>query len=197
MGLTEELLGCPLDHLVRSFWAVKLSTGEWVSEARVKFDIYTGEYRYFDWSNDLVATGDVKKIKEIWLFCPPGKHAPMGNTAHIPIIEPGTAFQFKVGMVDSNIVVSSKSVQAHVIGRIDNKETGDCTCFIYDPIEDGLLTPETEIYDKNNTESGFRRLNQDGSIATVGKTNITRFHSWRESLGFVGNVEFQNLGIKL
>src|SRR5690242_11064514 len=108
MGLIDDLLGQPLMKIDRSYWAVKLKNDQWLSEARLTYD--KGSFRHFDWSNDLVATGDVLKIKELWLLCPPNKFSPLGNTARLVIEEPGTAFQFKVGHADSNIAVTWKTV---------------------------------------------------------------------------------------
>src|SRR5439155_5145109 len=131
MGLVEELLGCSLLQIDRSWWAVRLNTGEWISEARVHTDIYKGVERHFDWTLDLVANGDVMKITELWLLCPSSRTSPLGNTARLVITEPGTAFQFKIGTADSNIVTTERNPQAHIIGKILNKENGDCECFIY------------------------------------------------------------------
>jgi len=38
MSLIDELLGCPLLEITTSYWAAKLNTGEWVSEARYVHD---------------------------------------------------------------------------------------------------------------------------------------------------------------
>ena len=196
MGLVEELLGCPLLEITRSYWAVKLNTGEWVCEARVKTDLYRGEERHYDWSNDLVANEDVLKITELWLLCPPSKTSPLGNTARLEITEPGTAFQFKIATADSNVASTSRSLQAHVIGRLDNKENGDCTCFIYDPVQDGLLTPETKIYDP--LAHDHIKRDKNGNIVYAGKTNITDFHSWRPgSLAHLGRLELRTIGVRV
>jgi hypothetical protein len=195
MGLIEELLGCPLQQLTRSFWVVRLNTGEWVSEARVKTDVYQGRERHFDWVLDLVANGDVLKIQQLWLLCPPSKTSPLGNTARLDITEPGTAFQFKVATVDSSIVGPSiHGIQAHIIGRVDNKETGDCTCYIYDPIESGMITPETQIY---NPATGGVMRDEQGNPICAGKTNVYNFHSWRPSLPPRGRLALDVLGVRL
>src|SRR5438045_1897656 len=85
-------------------WAVKLSTGKFLSERDMVWDSLQREHgadgifptrpnkRPFDWTLDLVQTGDVRKIRELWLVCPPNPHSPFGNTARLPIVEPGTAF---------------------------------------------------------------------------------------------------------
>lgn len=193
MGLIEELIGTSLLQLDRSYWAAKLKNETWVCEARLTHE--NGVFRNFDWSNDLVATSDVLKIKELWLLCPPGRHSPVGNTARLFIDEPGTAFQFKVGMVDSVISASYRSMQAHIIGKVTNKETGACDCFIWDPVQQGLLTPQTLIFDSIKKELV---RNQDGSLAYAGKTSVYDFHSWKPgNLAHLGRLHFPTLGIRL
>jgi hypothetical protein len=193
MGLVEDLLGAPLMKITRSYWAVKLKDETWLSEARMTYK--KGAFRYFDWSNDLVATGDVLNIQELWLFCPPNAYSPLGNTARLVIEEPGTAFQFKVGHADSNIASTWKTLQGHIIGKVTNKETGACECFIWDPIQNGLLTPETQIYD---AETGGLKRNPDGSIAQAGKTSVYDFHSWRPgSIAPLGQLQLDTLGVRL
>jgi hypothetical protein len=186
MGLIEELLGCPLQRLTRSFWAAKLNTGEWVSEARTVHDWRKGEQRQIDWMDDIVATGDCNKIVELWLFCPPSQTSPLGNTARLPITRPGSAFQFKIATHDSPIVgPGRRTLQAHIVGRVDDAK-GNCTCFIYDPVQDGLLTPETPIY---TPLQGERRY--------AGKTNVNSFHSWRPSLAPLGQLALDRIGVTL
>lgn len=197
MGVAEDFLGCPLQMITRSWWAVRLNTGEWVCEARVKTDVYKGIERHFDWSNDLVACGDVNRITQLWLFCPPSKTSPFGNTAHLDITEPGTAFQFKVAMADSNIAMTSRSLQAHIIGKVTNKETGECDAFIWDDVQQGLCTPETEIYDPHSPQTNFRRVDASGRLCTAGKTSVYDFHSWREGIAKLGRLELRTLGVRL
>ena len=131
MGVIEELLGRPLITITRPYWAVKLTTGTWVSEAQTIIDLRKAERRLMDWTNDLVASGDVFKISELWILCPPNKLSPLGNTAMFPISRPGSAFQFKTGTVDSGIVWSQQRMQSQIIGHVLNSE-GDCECHIWD-----------------------------------------------------------------
>jgi len=194
VGLVEELLGCPLLEITRSWWAVRLNTGEWVCEARVKTDLYRGEERHYDWSNDLVANEDVLKITELWLLCPPSKTSPLGNTARLVITEPGTAFQFKVATADSNIASISRNMQAHIIGKITNKETGDCDIFAWDEVQQGLITPETRIYDPL---TGGARRDKDGNLVYAGKNNIYNFHGWRSSMADMGRLELRTVGVRV
>lgn len=195
MGLVDELLGCPLLEITRSYWAVKLTTGEWVCEARVKTDLYKGIERHFDWAADLVGNEDVLKITELWLLCPPSRTSPLGNTARLVITEPGTAFQFKVGNVDSNIASTSRNLEVHIIGKVTNKENGDCEIFAWDAVQQGLVTPDTEIYDPRT--GGRRRDPETGGIMYAGRNNIYNFHGWRESLPDKGRLELRTLGVRV
>lgn len=193
MSLVEDLLGCPLAALPRSFWAVKLKDPDaWMCEARVVTDIARGEERLFDWSLDLVATGDVLRVKELWLFCPPSITSPLGNTARLTITDPGTAFQFKVGTAHANGI---RQVEAHIIGRVLEKEEGSCECFIWDTAQNGLITPNTPIWDSATRQS---KRDAAGNLVFAGKTSVYDFHSWRpDSLAPLGRLELETLGVKL
>lgn len=193
MGLVEELLGCSLFEIDRSYWAVKLDNEEWVCEARVKTDVYTGEERFFDWSNDLVANRDVNHIKELWLLCPPSKTSPLGNTARLDIGAPKTAFQFKMTHVDSTIAETIRNLPYHIIGRVDDVVTGDCTCFIFDPVQGGLLTTSTLIFDPL---TAVAKKDHKGKYMTAGRNNIYNFHSWDPGrVAHLGRLELNTLGL--
>src|SRR5579859_4491532 len=194
MGLVEELLGCPLLEVTRSYWAVRLITGEWICEARAHTDLSRGGERHFDWSNDLVATGDVLKIEQLWLLCPPSRTSPLGNTAHLDITEPGTAFQFKIATADCAGGTISRHLQAHIIGKVLDKEKGDCSIFAWDEQQQGLITPETLIY---NPATGGIRLDLDGNPIYAGRNNVYFFHGWRESMADPGRLELGTLGVQL
>src|SRR6266849_2969517 len=112
--LVHQLLGCSLLQITKSYWAVRLDNDEWLCEARVHTDLYRGVERHFEWYEDLVANGDCMRIKELWLLCPPNRLSPLGNTARLPIVEPGTAFDFKVATADSNIAATWKTQEAHI-----------------------------------------------------------------------------------
>jgi hypothetical protein len=203
MQLIYELLGCSLLEITRSFWAAKLNTGEWVSEARAVHDFRQGTQRYIDWYLDLAATGDCKRITELWLLCPPSQTSPLGNTARLPIMRPNSAFQFKIATHDSQIVGDGiRTLQAHVIGRVDDEE-GNCTCFAYDPVEDGMVTPETTVYDPATQHI---QVNDDGTPYHPMKTNVKRFGwyikdgrqvqgMWRPSLAPLGQLALDRLGV--
>jgi hypothetical protein len=122
----------------------------------------------------MVTTGDIKKIAELWLLCPPNKENPLGQVARLPITEPGTAFQFKIGFLDMGVSGTSGARSdrvAHLIGRVDDKETGDCTCFIWD--------------------NDWQRLSQPWH------STVYAFGTWRPEIAALGRLSFDVLGLSL
>ena len=206
MSLVDELLGCPLLEITRSYWAVRRDDDKWICEAQYVHDWRKGERRHLDWPNDIRATGDCKRIKELWLLCPPSKTSPLGNTARIPIHRPCSAFEFKIATADFVGIVGTgkRTVQCHIIGRV-NESDGSCVCFAWDPIEDGLITPETTVYD---AATGHIKVNDDGTPFYPMHTNVHSFGwriwqhrrtpgMWRESLAPVGLLDYRQLGVVL
>lgn len=206
--IIKKLLGCSLLEIRRSYWAVKLdkeSGHEWVCEARFVHDWRKGEERHIDWMDDIVATGDCTRIKELWLLCPPSSISPLGNTARLPIEREASAFQLKIATHDAPIGgPGTRTQQAHIIGRIEN-EAGDCTCFVYDPVQGGLLTPETQLYDPT---TGHITTNEDGTPFYPLRTNVRHFGwrfanqqkiaaMWRPSLAPLGELAVDRLGVRL
>jgi hypothetical protein len=212
MALIDELLGCPLLEITRSYWAVKLDRKigptEWVCQKRTVHDFRRGDVRQIDWMDDIVATGDSKHIVEIWLLCPPSRTSPPGNTARLPVTTPGTAFQFNIGTADSAIVGrATQTHQAQIIGRVENGD-GDCLCFAWDYVEDGLWTPESTVYDPHTQHI---KTNEDGTpfypMRQYNVNNFGRIYSqaqhrwidamWRSSLAPPGRLAIDRLGVTL
>lgn len=113
----------------KSYWAVKLRDGRWLSE----IDLYPGlrsDHPYYDWSLDLVGTGDVARIRELWLFAPPNRLSPMGNTATLFFgpFEHHTAFQLHI----TGYNTFGRVATSQIIGRVTDKATGDCIAHIWD-----------------------------------------------------------------
>lgn len=105
----------------RSFWRVVLTTGRVWSELDTINDPTRGRRR-LDWYLDLTATGDTKRIAEIWL------HSPRGNAA-LKITEPGTAWILNMNILNN---YTGNDAVAQVIGRVEDKATGTGTAFIWD-----------------------------------------------------------------
>src|SRR5260221_10617810 len=153
MGIITTALGAVIHPFMIDYalWAVKLNNGRFLSERDHVYDEWQrgdGKHRNrrsFDWTLDLINNGDINKITELWLICPPNPTSPLGNTAKLPITEPGTAFQFKTRHLSMG---SGEPVFHLVIGRIDDKETGDCTYFVWDHIAQGMSPPlKNNVYD--------------------------------------------------
>lgn len=103
-----------------SYWSVILTTGKRYTELDViDSDPIRGK-RQVDWHQDIVATGDVARIAQLWL------HTPQGDVA-IKIVEPRTAYIF-----NASVMQFGRSKVAQVIGRVDDKDTGIGVAFIWD-----------------------------------------------------------------
>lgn len=110
-----------------SYWRVVLTTGRTYSKLDTVNDPTRGK-RPLDWYLDFVATGDVRRIAELWL------HTPQGPVA-LKITEPRSAYIFNSSFVSLD---SGRSPVAQIIGRVDNRETGSGIAFIWDVAEQQL-----------------------------------------------------------
>lgn len=165
MGLAENIIGEFL--LSRSIWAVELASGRFYTERSMMRDPIIGK-RPFDWTLDLVATGDIKLVKQLILYCPPTPDFRMGQVARLPILEPYTAFQFKVATLDGFEGINQ--TQSQVIGRVLDKASGLCECFIWDVGLKQMGMFETSVYD---------------------------FASWRDGIAHIGALSHDPLGLRL
>lgn len=166
MGVITTLLGSVINTLQpQAFWAVKLRNGTFRSELDRR-----PPGRAFDWTLDLVDTGEVHQIRELWLICPPNRDNPLGQTARLPLRRPGTAFQLKVGMVHG-MGETSRTLVSQLIGRVDDPLTGACTCFVWDADLRSLGTWQSAIY--------------------------PRLGSWRAEIAPIGVLNEEILGLSL
>ncbi len=143
----------------KSYWKVVLTSGKELSENKLVLDFRRGGYRPIDWALDLNTTGDLLKIKELYLICPNGQQQ------MLQITEPGTAFQFKRKSVD----IFGPVLEAQGIGRVTDKETGACECWIWD-IQLGLIPY---------------------------KSTVTNFGIWREGLMPIKDLSQDVMGLRL
>jgi hypothetical protein len=173
MGIVSSILGGTIGRFYGpyAYWAVKLDNGKFQSEIDSVFDVAHAGKRPFDWTLDLVATDDILRVQELWLFCPPNSFNPLGSTARLPILIPGTAFQFKVANMDSNFATATRNVASQVIGRVDDPATGACTFFVYDGPQNVMSFPL--------------------------HTNIYNFGSWRDGIAPIKQLSFEVLGLRL
>ena len=138
-----------------SYWSVLLESGKERSE------------RQIDWGNDLVSTGDVRRIREVRLHCPDGRTATLEITPDMP------AFQFKTKALDM-IGAYGMALEYHVIGRVNDKVTGRCECFIWD----------------------YRPL--PGALNLIAyKSSIYNFGGWRNTVTPLGALSLDVQGFKL
>lgn len=123
----------------KSYWRVVLTNGKELTENKLVLDLRRGGYRCIDWALDLNSTGDLLKIKELWLICPNGEQR------MLRIDEPGTALQFKHTNRDF-FGATGQTLEAQCIGKVTDKETGACECWLWDRML-GLVEYHSNIYD--------------------------------------------------
>lgn len=151
----------------RSYWQVKLTTGKTVTEGQVSFDFIRGP-RNVIWLEDIIGSGDNRHIKELTLCTPEGD-------VTLAISEPYTAFQFQMGTVA--FFGGEKIPNAQIIGRVNNRETGECTCAIWDV--QGEEQPD-----------GTRK-----HLFLNHKTNVRSFASWRGGIPHIGALSYKHVGL--
>lgn len=206
-----------------SYWSVLLTSGKVLTERERVLDFRKGGYRNIDWQNDLNATGDLKKIKELHLisqghYIPSylctwkdviqggeednhktyevtvpwsnadeciamlrsdKKKAAFKSTLQVKYVEKKqhemlkidenyTAFQFK-HRTKEFFNSTFTTLEAQCIGRVTNKESGDCECYIWDRFL-GII-----FY----------------------KSNIYNFGSWRQGLIPLKDLSHEVIGIRL
>jgi hypothetical protein len=128
-----------------AFWSVLLTTGKRWSEHDLVPTLRRGQkgIRKLDWALDLVSTGDIHKIKELTLHCPDGRTAVLEITPDTP------AFQFKTKSLNM-LGAGGNDLEFQVIGRVIDKQSGRCECFIWDyrpkPGEQNLIAYKSSIF---------------------------------------------------
>jgi hypothetical protein len=153
----------------RPWWEVTLITGKKVSEHGI---VVRDGIRPIDWTLDLISTGDINKVKEIWLHFPKElyhhtrieKGSPIHQridgkigSAVIPVKERGCVFQMKIKTLDRFMGQSADTFECQIIGAVGDKETGLCHCYIWDRVM-GLIAYKTSIYDFGTWRDGIAPL---------------------------------------
>lgn len=151
----------------RSYWQVKLSTGKTVTEGQLAFDFTRGT-RNIIWLQDIVGSGDNHRIQELTLCTPEGD-------VSLAISAPCSAFQLQMGLVA--FFGNERIPNAQIIGRLDNRETGECTACIWDV--QGEEQPD-----------GTRK-----HLFTNHKTNVRSFTSWRGGIPHLGALNYGPVGL--
>jgi len=172
MGLVSSLFGSVIGLFLpdRPYWAVKLHSGKWLSELDMVRDEWQredeedgktvkGKKRPLDWTLDLVSTGDVRRIAQLWLFCPPNPFYPRGQSDFLEITRPGTAFQLKVRHLHAWGNTGASSLMAsELIGRVDDPISGACTCKVWDSQMNVMGNWSSSIYDMGSWRDGVSPL---------------------------------------
>lgn len=170
MGIATTLyaIGDAIDPRL-AYWSVLLTTGKTWSENQLIPTNKAGQrgLRKLDWALDLVSTGDIRRIKELILHCPDGQMAILEITQDTP------AFQFKTKSLNM-LGACSNDLEYQVIGRVIDKATGRCECFIWDyqPME-----------------------GQPNLIAY--KSTICHFGAWRNNITPMGALSLEVQGFRL
>jgi hypothetical protein len=175
----------------RSYWTVELQDGRLFSELDMRRDLrfhQWGGERPFDWTLDLVDSGDIRRVKRITLYSPPYEQFRYGAISSFDVKEPGTVFQFKVAQRLFNTPPSPPKLQcsvalpphpslehveqvAQIIGVVTNKERGTCECAIWDGMRHMLYWPFV--------------------------TSVYAFESWRPGIAAPGPINLHAVGLDL
>ena len=145
-----------------AYWKVRLISGREYSEYDLAFDVRAGGMRSVDWARDIVGSGDNARVAELTLCTRAGN-------ATLLIGEPCVAFQLKRGTM--SLFGETRILEAQIIGRVDNHETGDCTCAIWDVQQQRLYTDYT--------------------------TTVHQFAAWRDGITAIGALSLPVLGVRL
>lgn len=172
MGIITSRFGNKIGQFERrAYWAAKLRDDTWLSEIDNK-QWFFGKIeapRTYDWTMDLVTTGDVLKIKELWMFCRAGRVSRKGNTACLRFDptgrDAGMAFMFNLTQMSVDVRIDHK-----VIGKVTDRMTGECECFIWDDEIGGMSSPYV--------------------------TNVNDFAAWRPGIPHIGRLSHEVIGLR-
>lgn len=142
-----------------SYWSVVLENGQELSQAGTKVDLARAEERPIDWSLDVVGTGDILKVKTLSLHCPNGQEV------SLPIKEPGTAFQLH--QAAAGAMSGLRFEIAHIIGRVDDRETGACTCWAWDATRGKMLHWQDNVRDMRAWKIGHLAYAVQGFVGVA------------------------------
>lgn len=170
MGIATSLyaVGNVIDPRL-AYWSLVLTSGKEWSEHSLVGSLRKGQagLRQLDWGDDIVSTGDVHRVKEITLHCPDGR------TATLEIADGMEPFQFKTKSLDM-IGYNGIGLEYMVIGRVVDKVSGRCECFVWDyrpkPGEPHLVAYKSSIY---------------------------RFGGWRDTVTPIGALGLEVQGFRL
>lgn len=174
-SIAGSLIGTFTDH---PYWAVRLYPGksypdhpvrdiEWMCELDPNLSSLNRTSPHYDWTFDLITTGDILRIAELWMFCPKNPLSPNGNTAtlHFTPEEVGTAFLFNVAQTSLY-----GRYDHRIIGKVTDRLNGDCVCFIWDDELQVMSTPwHSNIYHFGTWRPGVP--GKTGGVAPIAALN--------------------------
>jgi hypothetical protein len=161
----------------KPYWAVKLRStisgndvpyvGErWLCEMDKRPSaLFNPNHVHYDWTLDLITTGDILRIEQLWMFCPRNPTSPNGNTATLFFKpeEAGTAFLFNISQQSMYGRMDHK-----IIGKVYDRQNGDCACFIWDDFYKCMSSPwHTNIYKFGTWRASVP--GKPGGIAPIGE----------------------------
>ena len=146
MGIATSLyaIGDAIDPRL-AYWSLTLTSGKEWSERSLVGTLRKGQagIRKLDWGDDIVSTGDVHRVKELRLHCPDSR------VATLEIADGMLPFQFKTKSMEM-MGAGGNDLEFQVIGRVIDKVTGRCECFIWDyrplPGAEHLIAYKSSIY---------------------------------------------------
>lgn len=144
-----------------SYWQAILTSGREVCEVETRKDPVTGLHRPVRWLEDIVASGDSAHLKELWI------HTPSGDAA-LRITEPYTAYQFNLSGTQ---LTQGRVLIAQIIGRVDDKETGQGIAYIWDCTTQQLYKDE--------------------------QASVRHFGAWRPGIAPFGALSLEVIGVRL
>jgi hypothetical protein len=153
-----------------SYWSCRMSSGKtWseLDEKTVEVPTLQGVKQYrtrrLEWLEDIIGSGDIKNVKEVYLHTPKG-------TARTHVGEAYTAFQFSRGT--SALLTGQRLKNLQVIGAVFDKDTGECTSAIWDYQAQRLFVDT--LWDKENKKE------------YQGHNSIRDFKAWRDGVIPIG-----------
>jgi hypothetical protein len=135
----------------QSYWKARLSNGRVLCELDTVTDFRQARTRKVEWLEDLIGSGDLRKVVEVVLCTPDGD-------VHLPIERPYSVFQLNQGV--ASLFDGERTKTCQIIGRVENTE-GDCTAVIWDALEERLY-PEfhTNVLRFEPWRKGVARLGE-------------------------------------
>ena len=147
--------------LGESYWKVVFKSGRELCELDTFTfsDGTTQRVRDVEWLEDVIASMDLRNVKEAMLCTPKG-------TAHFTVTEPYTVFQFSRG---TQVLIGDKTERIknmQCIGVVTDQESGLCECAIWD-------MQTKNLYTMHNNVKNFKAWRE--GVADIGLLALSSF----------------------